>query len=199
MASASVASAASAADHPQQQQQQSQTSANSASAASTAAAAPSATMTMTTAAPQNADNNNNEQQQVLRLTLRNPPSVKWDESVVDNEGMGRKSSKRCCIFHKQRPFGESSTDTSDEEADHDDDDDDANNNNGKRRPIARPKKNPSVPDYQRFHAWAKKDGRKKLEALSLFLFFSSLYYMHAYSKQHEQAWTLYCWRVFQKW
>jgi hypothetical protein len=38
--------------------------------------------------------------------------------------MGRKSSKRCCIFHKQRPFGESSTDSSDYESDHEGDEDD---------------------------------------------------------------------------
>ena len=78
--------------------------------------------------------------------------------MVDNEGLGRKSSKLCCIFHKQRAFGESSTDSSDAESD--------NNSNGSSsseggpsansKPIARkkggkvePKK---VPDYQRFHA-----------------------------------------------
>ena len=82
---------------------------------------------------------------VLRLTLRNQPAVRWDESVVDNEGMGRKSSKRCCIFHKQRAYDESSTDTSDQE-------DDEGNNGGHRRPIARPKKSNHVPDFQRFHA-----------------------------------------------
>ena len=91
-------------------------------------------MTMTAAPPQNPE------PEVLRLTLRNAPSVRWDESVVDNEGLGRKSSKRCCIFHKQRRFDESSTDSSDEE------DGDGND----RKPIARPKK--KVPDYQRFHA-----------------------------------------------
>ena len=99
-----------------------------------AAPSSSATMTMTAAPPQNPE------PEVLRLTLRNAPSVRWDESVVDNEGLGRKSSKRCCIFHKQRRFDESSTDSSDEE------DGDGND----RKPIARPKK--KVPDYQRFHA-----------------------------------------------
>jgi protein phosphatase 1 regulatory subunit 11 len=88
------------------------------------------------------------------LTLRNRPSVRWDEDVVDNEGMGRKSSKRCCIFHKQRPFGESSTDSSDYESDAGGDDGDkkprASKKKGKK--IARPKKDDEVPDYQRFHA-----------------------------------------------
>ncbi len=70
-----------------------------------------------------------------------------DESVVDNEGMGRKSSKRCCIFHKPRAFGESSTDTSDYDSD---------NENGKynSKKIAH-KKLPAkkkLPDHLRFHA-----------------------------------------------
>eukprot|EP00553_Chaetoceros_curvisetus_P010020 CAMPEP_0204619906 /NCGR_PEP_ID=MMETSP0717-20131115/6113_1 /ASSEMBLY_ACC=CAM_ASM_000666 /TAXON_ID=230516 /ORGANISM="Chaetoceros curvisetus" /LENGTH=203 /DNA_ID=CAMNT_0051633983 /DNA_START=62 /DNA_END=674 /DNA_ORIENTATION=+ len=87
-----------------------------------------------------------------------------DEGVLDNEGLGRKSSKRCCIFHKQRSFGESSTDSSDD--DHDDDSVDSGSSSSsgggfpsdgkkpkpKRRPIARPKKDKKVPNYQRFHA-----------------------------------------------
>ena len=92
------------------------------------------------------------QEEVLRLTLRNRPSVQWDESVVDNEGMGRKSSKRCCIFHKQRRFDESSTDSSDDD-DHDHDEDGNHINKDNERPkIARPKNKPTVPDFQRYHA-----------------------------------------------
>lgn len=97
----------------------------------------SATATLTTTET----SNNSQAEEVLRLTLRGRNNVTWDESVVDNEGMGRKSSKRCCIFHKQRPFGESSTDSSDEE--------EGDGGKNKKR-IARPKK--KVPDYQRFHA-----------------------------------------------
>jgi len=37
------------------------------------------------------------------------PRIKWAEDVVDNEGLGRKSSKVCCIYHKAREFGESSS------------------------------------------------------------------------------------------
>ena len=40
---------------------------------------------------------------VVVLRLKDPragPSVKWAEDTVDNELLGRKSSKRCCIFHK---------------------------------------------------------------------------------------------------
>ncbi|CAB4374819.1 hypothetical protein RhiirA5_358235 [Rhizophagus irregularis] len=45
--------------------------------------------------------------------------VKWDDTVVDNEGLGRKKSKICCIYHKPRAFGESS----DEDSSRDDSDD----------------------------------------------------------------------------
>ena len=34
--------------------------------------------------------------------------IQWAEDVVDNEGLGRKKSKVCCIFHKNREVGESS-------------------------------------------------------------------------------------------
>ncbi|RKP02724.1 hypothetical protein CXG81DRAFT_24604 [Caulochytrium protostelioides] len=40
---------------------------------------------------------------VLRLQATptaEAPRVRWDESTVDNEGMGRKKSKVCCIYHK---------------------------------------------------------------------------------------------------
>ncbi|CCU83121.1 unnamed protein product [Blumeria hordei] len=39
-------------------------------------------------------------------------SIRWDESVVNNEGMGKKSSKVCCIYHAPRQFGESSEESS---------------------------------------------------------------------------------------
>jgi protein phosphatase 1 regulatory subunit 11 len=91
-----------------------------------------------------------------------------DESVVDNEGMGRKSSKRCCIFHKQRAFGESSTDSSDYEDDNDydhhEDNEEGHHHHGsgpwKNRKIAHQKnkgasptkKDHKTPDHLRFHA-----------------------------------------------
>jgi len=106
-----------------------------------AAAAATMTMTMTPAQEPQTQISNNEE--VLRLTLQDRPAVTWDESVIDNEGMGRKSSKRCCIFHKQRAFGESSTDTSDSDNDNDDD-----------KKIAYKKKpgKKKTPDHLRFHA-----------------------------------------------
>ncbi|OJD21116.1 hypothetical protein ACJ73_07548 [Blastomyces percursus] len=42
--------------------------------------------------------------------------IRWAEDVVDNEGLGRKSSKVCCIFHKARPVGESSSESSSDSA-----------------------------------------------------------------------------------
>ena len=53
---------------------------------------------------------------ILHLELPPPPpTVRWEADVVDNENMNRKKSKRCCIFHKQRPFDESSSDDDDED------------------------------------------------------------------------------------
>jgi len=43
--------------------------------------------------------------------------VTWTEETVDNEHMGKKSSKVCCIYHKPHTFGESSSssDSSDDD------------------------------------------------------------------------------------
>ncbi|CAD0113307.1 unnamed protein product [Aureobasidium uvarum] len=40
------------------------------------------------------------------------PRIQWAEDVIDNEGMGKKSSKVCCIYHKPREAGESSDEDS---------------------------------------------------------------------------------------
>lgn len=37
-------------------------------------------------------------------------SVRWAAAAVDNEGLGRRSSKRCCVFHKKRAFGDGEED-----------------------------------------------------------------------------------------
>lgn len=92
----------------------------------------------------------NDNPTVLRLTLAAGPTVRWDESTVDNEGLGRKSSKRCCIFHKHRDFGESSTDSSDESVGAQSDGED--NDKKPAASVARPRKGKKVPDFQRFHA-----------------------------------------------
>ncbi|KAK2640877.1 hypothetical protein Ddye_022640 [Dipteronia dyeriana] len=52
---------------------------------------------------------------VLRLNRRKKKKVTWKEGTVDNEFMQKKSSKKCCIFHKDKPFDE---DTSDDDDDH---------------------------------------------------------------------------------
>ncbi|KAA1087805.1 Type 1 phosphatases regulator ypi1 [Puccinia graminis f. sp. tritici] len=45
------------------------------------------------------------------------PRVQWQENVIDNEGLGRKKSKVCCIYNKPKAFDESS-----DESDHSDSD-----------------------------------------------------------------------------
>ncbi|KAL4788842.1 phosphatase inhibitor-domain-containing protein [Aspergillus venezuelensis] len=48
--------------------------------------------------------------------------IRWSEDVVDNEGMGKKSSKVCCIYHKTRPVGESSSESESSDSDSSDSD-----------------------------------------------------------------------------
>ncbi|KAK9761762.1 Type 1 phosphatases regulator ypi1, variant 2 [Basidiobolus ranarum] len=57
----------------------------------------------------------------IRLEGSTEPNrrVRWDESVVDNEGLGKKKSKICCIYSKPRAFGESDSDESDTESESD--------------------------------------------------------------------------------
>ncbi|KAI9348683.1 phosphatase inhibitor-domain-containing protein [Obelidium mucronatum] len=45
--------------------------------------------------------------------------VVWDEKVVDNEWLGRKSSKICCIYHKPKKRFDESSDESDSSEDGD--------------------------------------------------------------------------------
>jgi protein phosphatase 1 regulatory subunit 11 len=103
--------------------------------------------------------------------------IKRDEATLDNEGLGRKSSKRCCIFHKQRAFDESSTDSSQYDSDRDgsNSSNSSSNNSGSKKAsgasdggdrkmpaakaknggpkIARRKKGKrKIPESQRFHA-----------------------------------------------
>ncbi|KAK9059501.1 hypothetical protein SSX86_020204 [Deinandra increscens subsp. villosa] len=73
-----------------------------------------ATITLETATPS---------QTTLTLTL-NPrrKKVTWKDGTVDNEFLQRKSSKKCCIFHKEKPFDEDSSDDEDfHDHDHDHD------------------------------------------------------------------------------
>ncbi|CAD5122941.1 DgyrCDS11336 [Dimorphilus gyrociliatus] len=49
----------------------------------------------------------------LRAKVSDDKKVKWEEGTVDNEHMGKKKSKCCCIYEKPKLFGESSSDDSD--------------------------------------------------------------------------------------
>ncbi|OJD28793.1 type 1 phosphatase regulator ypi1 [Diplodia corticola] len=70
------------------------------------------------------------------LRLRAEPvqrrHIQWAEDVVDNEGMGKKSSKVCCIYHKQREFGESSDESSSDDSSSDEDSDSEPDNSSAR-------------------------------------------------------------------
>lgn len=116
---------------------------------------------------------------VYHLQLRPRPHVTFDESVVDNEHLGRKKSNsaspsivwasceqqvavrltltasdlcmrvECCIFHKKREFGESSSesgedDSDDERGHHHDHDHHGHGCAHKKRPRRRPRPKRSV-------------------------------------------------------
>ncbi|XP_055370775.1 E3 ubiquitin-protein ligase PPP1R11 [Condylostylus longicornis] len=54
---------------------------------------------------------------VLRLRLqkpKNPKKVAWKSNTIDNENLGKKKSKCCCIYKKPTVFGESSSESDDE-------------------------------------------------------------------------------------
>ncbi|XP_033929487.1 E3 ubiquitin-protein ligase PPP1R11 [Melopsittacus undulatus] len=52
----------------------------------------------------------------LKLRKRKPDKkVEWSSDTVDNEHLGRRSSKCCCIYEKPREFGESSTESEEED------------------------------------------------------------------------------------
>lgn len=109
-----------------------------------------------------------QDEEVYSLSLTSQrPNVTWDTSTIDNEGLGRKSSKRCCIFHKPRDFGESSSESDDDDNGSESDASTSSDEYGragvvghsnhlkktksKRKQIARVKKQ-TVPDFQRYHA-----------------------------------------------
>ncbi|EIE85381.1 hypothetical protein RO3G_10091 [Rhizopus delemar RA 99-880] len=102
--------------------------------------------------PEEVESPDSEPIGVLRLTgdmsSRQPRTIRWDESVIDNEHLNKKKTKICCIYHKPHVVGEdsdteSSSDSSNSESDSDSDDSRArhsancNHNHSKRK-----KKNP---------------------------------------------------------
>ncbi|KAL0360077.1 UNVERIFIED_CONTAM: Type 1 phosphatases regulator YPI2 [Sesamum radiatum] len=86
---------------------------------STTPAAATATTTITL---ETGSSSNQQQPQItdsLVLKLKRPKKkVSWKEGTVDNEFMNKKSSKKCCIFHKEKPFDEDDSDA-EGECDHD--------------------------------------------------------------------------------
>jgi protein phosphatase 1 regulatory subunit 11 len=57
----------------------------------------------------------------LRAEPQERRGIRWAEDVVDNEGMGKKSSKVCCIYHAPHEPGDSSSDSSSSESEGDSD------------------------------------------------------------------------------
>jgi len=73
-----------------------------------------------------------------RLILRAEPAedrhIQWAEDVVDNEGMGKKSSKVCCIYHGPHNVDESS-DSDDSSSSSSSDESDGGDNNDRKQPV----------------------------------------------------------------
>jgi protein phosphatase 1 regulatory subunit 11 len=131
---------------------------------------PSMASQTVTATEQQHQTNQEHVSVVLRLeAVSNPDErrVTWDEEVVDNENMGKKSSKSmfsqtiftngivCCIFHPQREFGESSSDESSSSSSSDSDSDG-------ERPRPRPAHNHNHPDDEPCgHSPSKRPERPK--------------------------------------
>ncbi|KAL2759550.1 hypothetical protein ACRALDRAFT_1074200 [Sodiomyces alcalophilus JCM 7366] len=57
-------------------------------------------------------------------------TVQWADGVVDNEGLGRKKSKVCCIYHRPKGIDESSDESSSESSS---DESDSDYDDGRRR------------------------------------------------------------------
>lgn len=54
---------------------------------------------------------------LVLMCLDTDRHVTFQQGVIDNEGMNRRKSKCCCIYHKPHAFGESSS-SSDDECEH---------------------------------------------------------------------------------
>ncbi|KAJ1665162.1 Type 1 phosphatases regulator ypi1 [Coemansia sp. RSA 1646] len=67
------------------------------------------------------------------------PQVRWTDDTVDNENMNKKKSKVCCIYRKERQFGESDSDETDSSSCSNSDSDDSPNEY-ERMPRYKPKK-----------------------------------------------------------
>ena len=63
------------------------------------------------------DASNKGEKQKPKKALRK--QVSWTQETIDNENLGRKKSKCCCVYVKPKSFGESDTESEDDEK-HDD-------------------------------------------------------------------------------
>ena len=99
------------------------------------------TATATLTESNNVENLDGSKSKILVLKLKDQKTtqnIRWSEDVVDNEKQGKKSSKRCCIFHKKKSFAESDSDESDSDTEV-----------AKRQEVSDPKR---PKNFQRFHA-----------------------------------------------
>lgn len=80
-------------------------------------------------------------------------SVQWAEDVVDNEGLGRKSSKVCCIYHRPKAVDESSDESSS----------DSDSDSGSEQEGAKPSggKKHACGGHDHDHARGRKGGKGK--------------------------------------
>lgn len=85
-------------------------------------------------------------------------AIRWADDVVDNEGLGRKSSKVCCIYHRPRAVGES-----DSESDSSDSDSDAGESpdDGSARPVGGRRGRGCGHDHDHGHGHDSRTGKGK--------------------------------------
>ncbi|VTT75579.1 unnamed protein product [Fusarium fujikuroi] len=120
------------------------------------APAPSQTQTET---PAQTPETREQAPQILRLRgahASNGRSVQWAEDVVDNEGLGRKSSKVCCIYHKPKAVDESSDESSS--------DSDSDSDSGSDRDGAQPaggKRQSCGHEHGHSHGCGRRNGKGK--------------------------------------
>ncbi|KAF8975063.1 Type 1 phosphatases regulator ypi1 [Entomortierella lignicola] len=105
---------------------------------------------------------------ILELTGETIPrrTVQWDDHVVDNEHMGKKKSKICCIFKKQKEFGESSDESSsDSDSDSSGSESDGgpiSSNSGKNRGSNKPCDHSDPSHHHHHHSHDKKQKKRVL-------------------------------------
>ncbi|KAK6453956.1 type 1 phosphatases regulator YPI1 [Scheffersomyces xylosifermentans] len=93
-------------------------------------------------------------QEKTKKKKKKKAKVQWTEDVIDNEDMGKKKTKICCIFHPQRNFDEGtdsdhSHSSSSDESDQSGDEGGTNDKLGtKKDPVKGPKKEVSPNAYE---------------------------------------------------